>query len=342
MHGIVHKTRALGLLALVAWLAIASGAGADARGGGAKPVVAKASVGRAGVGKPLQRDVFRPWDAATKGNKRFLMVGDAGTGTALQRQVSRQMLKRHRRAPIASAWLLGDNVYPNGESKHFERSLAQPFRPLIEAGVRLFAVLGNHDIPARWGADQLAYLGHGTRTHYRMPLADGEVEVFALDTNLFVELEVSKKGDAATYKAMRRQLTWLRKALATSTARYKIVVGHHPIFSSGTMKFERDAVRPLQAILAEGGASAYVAGHQHSYERRPPMKGVTHFVSGGGGREPEAHPNRGRPPKLRHFKNHFLAFEVTDDGLQFEAIDQDGTVFDRGVLGQAKPKALRN
>ena len=56
----------------------------------------------------------------------------------------------------------------------------------------------------------------------------------------------------------KNQLLWLKHALDASTARWKIIVAHHPLWSSGSTKFEQAHVirRELLPIIC-GRADAY-------------------------------------------------------------------------------------
>ena len=69
-----------------------------------------------------------------------------------------------------------------------------------------------------------------------------------------------------TYQA-KNMLEWLNNALKTFTAKWKIVVGHHPLWSTGGNKFEENHVlRPLLLPILCPYADAYFAGHEHILE----------------------------------------------------------------------------
>jgi hypothetical protein len=61
--------------------------------------------------------------------------------------------------------------------------------------------------------------------------------------------------------------SWLEEALRTSTARWKFVVGHHPIWSSSGSKFEQGrALREMILPAMCRYADAYLVGHDHTLE----------------------------------------------------------------------------
>lgn len=153
---------------------------------------------------------------------RVLAFGDFGDGSEAQKQVAAAMLAHHRQKRFDFAVTLGDNFYSTGmESpadprwKTWWSDLYDPLR------IPFYATLGIHD----WGqpnspAAEIIFTQHSTS--WRMPAAyytytAGEARFFALDTDSIWE----------------KQLLWLKDALQTSTARWKIVYGHHPIYSEG-------------------------------------------------------------------------------------------------------------
>lgn len=70
------------------------------------------------------------------------------------------------------------------------------------------------------------------------------------------------------------QYTWLRDSLATSTAKWKIITGHHPVYTSGQWgKYQPDDhmsipyMQKLLDALPKGSFDAFYNGHDHYYER---------------------------------------------------------------------------
>jgi 3',5'-cyclic AMP phosphodiesterase CpdA len=60
---------------------------------------------------------------------------------------------------------------------------------------------------------------------------------------------------------------WLEKSLAESPARWKIVIGHHPIWSSAGSKFHQ--ARMMRRLVLPAlcrHADMYLAGHEHTLE----------------------------------------------------------------------------
>lgn len=82
---------------------------------------------------------------------------------------------------------------------------------------------------------------------------------------------------------LRIQVSKLRNKLQKSQARWKIVYGHHPLFTKGRGHNE-EALRlkneyGLEDIFEEGGVDAYFAGHEHVFQHHQ-SRGVHHFACG--------------------------------------------------------------
>lgn len=199
---------------------------------------------------------------------RFLAVADVGSGDANQRAVGLQMGRVHQARPVDLVLLGGDNIYPAGDIAQVKATFERPYRELLAAGVPFHAVLGNHDIRTANGLPQLAYRPFGMKDRYYR-LRQGPVEFFMLDTN--------SNADWA------RQLPWLEGALGRSTAPWKVVVGHHPVYASGVYGNDPAAIRRLTPLFRRHGVALYINGHEHHYERSRPLNGTTYLIVGGGG-----------------------------------------------------------
>jgi hypothetical protein len=143
------------------------------------------------------------------------------------------------------------------------------------------------------------------------------------------------------------QAQWLKSALAASTAPWKLVFLHHPPYSSGTGHgSETDVQWPFEAW----GASAVIAGHDHTYERilrddNSDGAVMPYFVNGLGGRERHGFPANGfvTGSAFRYAANFgAMRLVATSTRLDFEfhSIAGGGTLIDSYSLGIAAPVDL--
>ena len=254
--------------------------------------------------------------AETSQRLRWLAVADTGSGDANQRAVGQQMAAVHRRRPVDLVVLGGDNIYPSGDMALIEATFRRPYADLLAAGVPFHAVLGNHDIRTANGDPQVAYKPFGMQGRF-YNLRRGPVEFFLLDTN--------GKAD------WQRQVSWLRSVLARSTAPWKVVVGHHPVYSSGFYGNDPGLQEKLAGLMRKHGVQLYINGHEHNYERSVPIDGITYLVVGGGGASLRpVIPTAQSATASSVFS--FAELEATPRELTITAWDKSGRQIDRGVL----------
>ena len=76
---------------------------------------------------------------------RFAVIGDSGTGEKPQFQAAGQMASLHAIFSFDFALMLGDNIYGAKTPEDFREKFQEPYQPLLDAGVKFYASLGNHD-----------------------------------------------------------------------------------------------------------------------------------------------------------------------------------------------------
>src|SRR6202162_5163469 len=193
----------------------------------------------------------------------FAVIGDSGTGEKEQYEVAQQMAKYRDKFPFDVVLMLGDNIYGGDSPADFKAKFEDPYKPLLDAGVKFYASLGNHDNP-----NQRFYkpFNMGEKRYYNFK--NGNVEFFALDS---------------TYMDPQ-QLDWLGKQIEDSRSQWKICYFSYPPYSHA--KFhgpDNDLRARLEPIFQKAGVNVVLAGHEHVYERLKPQKGIYYFVLGNAG-----------------------------------------------------------
>jgi len=230
----------------------------------------------------------------------FLVVGDWGrVGEYRQRQVAEQMGRAAHTLEAEFVISTGDNFYPNGVASVLDPLWEKSFEEVYTAyslQQEWYPVLGNHDYRGNPDA-QLEYANVSRR--WRMPAryhrmerkaSDGtKILLVFLDTSPFemkyydddkepFRSNIRKQSDDTT-----RQKEWLMNTLRSSDARWKFVIGHHPLYSSGKRRDETQSVASsLLPLLESGGADAYFCGHEHHLEHDALNAGLHQFISGAG------------------------------------------------------------
>jgi hypothetical protein len=254
---------------------------------------------------------------------KFAIIGDSGRGSAEQHAVAAQMVAYRQRFDYRFVLMAGDNIYEGPATpEDYRLKFAEPYQLLLDAGVRFFAVLGNHDDPQQIHYAPFNMDGHRYYT-FTPPVdlvtrLDTRVRFFALDST---QLD----GD---------QMRWLERELRESKAEWKIAMLHYPLYTSGRYPLPARGARfMLESAFVNGGVNVVFSGHEHFYQRSHLQKGILYFVSGGAGslRSGDA---KTTPAIAKSYDNdyHFMLAEVTDDGFFFQAINRQGETVDAGSL----------
>ncbi len=105
-------------------------------------------------------------------------------------------------------------------------------------------------------------------------------DFFFLDTEEIFEarhglMQLVDREEAA------EQVSWLDQALSASKAHWKIVVGHHPVFSGGHHGSEPAMIELIKPLLDRHGVHVYLNGHDHSMQHIV-VDGVHYLTAGTG------------------------------------------------------------
>ena len=255
------------------------------------------------------------------------------------------------------AAMVGDNIYPDGatlgadgvsDARRFEEMLNRPYGKLGEGtpNFTIFTMMGNHDwhISREATMAQMDYLQK--HPNFTMPGLfysavpkgfEGQIEIFVVDTEMLLASTTVHKDNVDTQgnevrtgeldswpdfvkpatAAERDMVGWLERALAKSTARWKIVFGHHALWSGGGSKFEKaHALRALLLPAICRHADAYISGDDHMIEAYTddcrkvpgsPTEPLPLFVSGAGSKYRSLHKlfHENQPKTYPELKNLF-------------------------------------
>ena len=211
--------------------------------------------------------------------------------------------------------MLGDNLYGGETPADFADKFERPYKPLLDAGVKFYSALGNHDDP-----NQRFYkpFNMNGERFYSFKPSQGGVRFFALDSN-YVD---------------KAQVEWLEKELAASGSEWKICFFHHPLYSSGDTHGSDTKLRELlEPIFLKHGVDLVLTGHEHFYERIKPQHGINYIIAGSAAKVRRGNIT-GSDLTAKGFDQGyaFLLMEIVGDTLHFQAITDDGRTIDSGQM----------
>lgn len=280
----------------------------------------------------------------------FAVIGDYGTGDEAEADV----------AELVTGWApsfvvtLGDNWYGvdpftltteadlDAVTGQFYSDFIYPYQGTYGDGAtvtqKFFPVFGNRDRDpaARLGVEKIYF--NQSRSYYDFVM--GHVHFFVVDSG-YDNSQVNQQADGVTATSV--QADWLRAKLMISTARWKVVLFHHPPYSStasalgspltGDGYLEYPALRwPFK----DWGADIVLNGHGHNYERLE-VDDLPYIIGGWSGRDVNDlavfHATPRAYSVLRYrLDTGAIRATVNCNELKLEAINRAGTEVDELTL----------
>ena len=267
----------------------------------------------------------------------FLVLGDFGrVGEYYQKEVAQQL--GNAAFMLGSEFIIsaGDNFYPNGVASVYDEHWKASFNDIYTHPalyVDWYAALGNHDHRGSIQA-QIDYTNISRR--WNMPasyysetfeLKDGsKLLLVVMDTNPFI---TSYQNNKEKYPALEHldpeiQRKWLVETLSAKDQEiaWKIVVGHHPLYSGGKRKDAEDTLdfeRQFADLFDSLKVDAYICGHEHDLQIiKPKGRYTTQFLSGSAS---ETRPSGNREGTIfAEAEPGFMSFTVNEERMLIQSI----------------------
>ena len=251
---------------------------------------------------------------------RMAVIGDTGTGSKSQFDIAQRLVEARQAFPFDLVLMLGDNMYGSERPQDFEKKFERPYKDLLDAGVKFYAALGNHD-----DREQRFYklFNMNGELYYTFKAPKQNVRFFVLESSYMD----------------RKQLDWLERELKASTDPWKIVYMHHPLYSSGEAHGSSTSLREvLEPLFIKYNVSVVFAGHEHFYERIKPQHGIAYFTNGGAAKLRRGNIERNSPLTAKGFDtdNSFMLVEINGDEMHFQTVSRTGETVDEGVVTRRK------
>jgi hypothetical protein len=219
-----------------------------------------------------------------QGQTVFAVVGDMGSNDSNEQSVATMIDSLHP----SFVFTVGDNVYtdsyPDDVGKYYHRYM-YPHEPTYGGSDtstfnHFWPVVGNHD----WDYKNLSSL-NAYKSYFTLPNNEDYYTVQIGDIGFFVIDSDSREddyGDSTSSTSVQAQ--WIHQQIQNSTAKWKIVLFHHPAYCSG----DNPSNPYMQWPFEDWGVDAVLNGHAHVYERilrddNTDGKKLVYIVDGTGG-----------------------------------------------------------
>jgi predicted phosphodiesterase len=269
---------------------------------------------------------------------RFAVIGDWGMwGQEDQLKVAKAMDKIGSECPYDFIVSTGDNFYDAGVDSVGDVLWDMSYEYVYtwpQLQCPWYVVLGNHDYRGAPSAE-IAYSNMSPRwklpsKYFKEQFSAGgneSVEMFFMDSNPYQKDLLSAAG---SYPELNGQDTvsqngWIESGLRNSSADWKLVIGHHPLYTCGVRKNQPQHMRKFEGLFNETHVDAYFCGHEHDLQVHKPEGNVTYFVSGGGGSKRPVQ----TPFEFTHFAQSTLGFmvvEIANGRMTVTSYNENGQV----------------
>ncbi|MDN3585951.1 tartrate-resistant acid phosphatase type 5 family protein [Pedobacter aquatilis] len=280
----------------------------------------------------------------------FIAMGDWGrNGADHQKQVAKQMGITATDVKAQFIISTGDNFYPSGVISAQDPLFRTSFEDIytdFSLQWDWYVTLGNHDYKSNPDA-QVEYSKISRR--WKMPAryyakkfpingdVNNQVLIAFIDTNPLIKefYKNAEYGPNVKGQDTTAQKRWLVKTLSDTdpSIKWKIVVGHHPIYTGGsrTDGYDTKAVRSsIESTLKKYDVDVYLTGHEHSLQHIKPAGKTHHFISGAAS---EKTPVKLIPDaEMVASVYGFMLFSITNSQIRLQTINDEGEIIYNTVI----------
>lgn len=254
----------------------------------------------------------------------------------------------YKRNPTAAFFINMGDLVDNGEDASQWDAWFTAVEPMIE-DIPFVGVMGNHETyNLQWQVrEPKVYLS--LFDFPAVPQREDNNRYYSFDYNdvhfVVLDTQLAERPEAERAQALAREEAWLRQDLATTKARWKVVLMHKDILRypntkrPDTVPGITDMGYVFMPIFDAYHVDAVVSAHYHMYRRRGHIKdfkrdesGPLYIISGVAGDVRYATLWKSHP--LDTFVSpypaeaNYIVLTKTDDRLTFEAFLANGTKFD--------------
>lgn len=218
---------------------------------------------------------------AAKPTLRVLVYGDAGNGGPEQYAVAKAMFARHSEKSFDFAVSTGDNQYITGTGDEvMKKVFADPYAQLIQAGLKFYQTIGNHDLEDGRLPNHFAYsqkinaeeLGTGG---WVLPSENYVIQKPDLD---WIVANVTTANNEINIS--EQTIAFLSTELCKVTTSWKVLSIHYPLWSSGKRGDNKALQAVLLPIIDRCKPDMIFAGHEHVGDVALPYQWTHLFTSG--------------------------------------------------------------
>ena len=278
----------------------------------------------------------------------FIVASDMGRrGVSEQKNIADLMGRFVEQNKIDFVAVAGDPIHDDGvqstDDEEWKLKIEDVYTASSLHAIPWYVISGNHEyngnvqavldysnISKRWNAPARYY-----SMEYPVGREQKALLIFMDTTPLIDKYRIDEPRSDAPEQNMEQQLRWLDSTLVASKSRWKIVIGHHPVYADSEKdESERtDMQKRVGKILENRGADFYIGGHIHNFQHiKPEGKNVHYIVNSSASLSRPVNPIEGTV-----FCNPdpgYSVFSVSADSVRFCFMNHTGEKVYRKAVGK--------
>jgi len=278
----------------------------------------------------------------------FIVASDMGRrGISEQQKIAALMSLQAELTKIDFLAVAGDPIHDKGvqstDDEEWKLKIEDVYAASSLHAIPWYVVSGNHEyngsvqaildysnVSKRWNAPARYY-------SMEQPIGRKKKALFVfIDTAPLIDkYRNEEESPDAGKQNMEQQLRWLDSTLVASNDRWKIVIGHHPVYAdTDKVESERtDMQQRVGKILETRSVDFYICGHIHNFQHIKPEGSKVHYVV-------NSSASQSRPVKEIEgtvFCNPdpgYSVFSVSADSVRFYFVNHTGEKVYRNAVGK--------
>lgn len=286
-------------------------------------------------------------------NITFLVANDMGRrGESEQQNIANLMSLHAELEKVKFLAVAGDPIHDEGvtglDDEEWNLKIENIYTSRSLHAIPWYVISGNHEyhgnVQAILDYSNISERWNAPARYFSMeyPVGKKQKVLFVyIDTPPLIdkyretyENEEDNYSDAGEQN-IENQLFWLDSTLLASKCKWKIVIGHHPIYAD-TEKSENERIdmqKRVGSILENHNVDFYICGHIHNFQYiKPEGKKVNYIVNSSASRSRVAKPIEGT--LFCNPDPGYSAFTVSADSIWFSFVNHKGEQVYKHAIGK--------
>ena len=243
----------------------------------------------------------------------FCVLGDTQSRSSVHTAIAKRLAEQKPEFVLHA----GDCVENGQNWLQWQTQVFIPGRPYLQQAP-LYPARGNHD----------------TGSYFPRLFGLTERQYYSFDYGMVHVAAIAAFGPDSSRDARQRQVQWLDRDLAETSAPWKIIILHDPMVNED-LRNDWFGLEDFMPLVEKHHVAVVFSGHHHCYRRfmplhppgQPSAGGTWHITTGGSGGTLSSEDTSPLMVK-KELVHHFVRVDVSPEKMRMTAIDRQGGLVD--------------